>query len=108
VRGKTAVQLMEELHVQPETGRSHETDHHAVWPQGVHQRAWTDGVLEPPGHLLLGVPAVPAYILLGVPARGPEAQAGTPVSRGGVFQGVCSQTDSVPATGSIGAGPERV
>lgn len=108
MRGETAVQPVEELHVQPEAGRAHEADHHAVGPEGVHQGARADRVLEPPRHVLPGLAAVPAHILLGVPARGPQAQAGAPLPRGGVLQGVGGQADRGPAAEQAGAGAQRV
>lgn len=102
------MQPLEELHVQPEAGRAHEADHHAVGPEGVHQGARADRVLEPPRHVLPGLAAVPAHILLGVPARGPQAETGAPVPCGGVLQGVGGQADRGPAAEQAGTGAERV
>jgi len=57
---------------------------------------------------LPGVATVPSYFLLGVPARGPQAQAGAPVPRGRVYQGVSGQADRWPAARPLGAGAQRV
>lgn len=108
MRGKTIVQSMEELHVQPKAGCTYEADYNAVGTEGIHQGTWTDRILEPSGHVLSGVTAVPAHILLGVPARRPEAQTGATVPCGGVHQGVGGQTDSRTAAMQVGSGPERV
>lgn len=108
MRGKTAVQLVEKLHVQPEAGRAHEADGHAVGPEGVHQGARADRVLEPPSDVLLGVAAISARVLLGVPARGSQAEAGAAVPRGGVYQGVGGPADRVPAAEPAGTGAQRV
>jgi len=94
--------------VQSETGRAHEADYHTVGSEGVYQGARANRVLEPPGHLLPGFTAVPTHILLGVPARGPQAQAGTPMPRGRVHQGVCSQANRGPTAWAPGAGTQRV
>jgi len=104
VCGEAAVQPVEKLHMQSETGRTHEADYHTIRLEGVYQGAWVDRILEPPGHLLSGVAAIPTHILLGVPARRPQAQAGTSMPCGCVHQRVGGQADRRPTARTSGTG----